>query len=328
MLPSARARVMLLQQEVADSPASASARYALSAALAETGDHAAAAEVFRSAFLLDPGGFSSWLRQPANRAAATASRDRAADLISRGAAFSYAIGWLAVAEARLGHVDAVKKLVDYESFFRCTTFEQSGSSDFAFHSTLAAEIRSDLRYYEVPANRAIRRGWRHDRVLEAGLPGCQALRLMITESVRRYMAQIATGSSHPFLDACPRDFHLEGWAVVSDGKSHHLPHIHPRAWASGVYYVVQPPVSRDTRARRGWLRIGAPEHHGVTSEQGWAERWVEPAAGTLVLMPGYFFHGTQPMGVDEDRICVAFDVVPAEIVPAAARTTDINTTNS
>jgi hypothetical protein len=44
---------------------------------------------------------------------------------------------------------------------------------------------------------------------------------------------------------------------------------------------------------------------------GWGERWVEPKPGTLVLMPGYFFHGTSPMRVDENRVCVAFDVVPA-----------------
>jgi hypothetical protein len=30
-------------------------------------------------------------------------------------------------------------------------------------------------------------------------------------------------------------------------------------------------------------------------------------------MPAYFYHGTQPMGVDEERICIAFDVVPREL---------------
>jgi hypothetical protein len=38
-------------------------------------------------------------------------------------------------------------------------------------------------------------------------------------------------------------------------------------------------------------------------------------------MPGYFFHDTTPMGVDEERICVAFDVVPVELA-AAESTTD------
>jgi hypothetical protein len=29
-------------------------------------------------------------------------------------------------------------------------------------------------------------------------------------------------------------------------------------------------------------------------------------------MPAYFFHHTLPMGVDEERICVAFDVIPTD----------------
>jgi hypothetical protein len=40
---------------------------------------------------------------------------------------------------------------------------------------------------------------------------------------------------------------------------------------------------------------------------------VAPEPGTLVLMPGYFYHETRPMGIDQERICIAFDVSPIEI---------------
>jgi hypothetical protein len=100
---------------------------------------------------------------------------------------------------------------------------------------------------------------------------------------------------------------------VSDGASYDLSHIHTHAWASGVYYVVEPPTAREPGSHQGWLHLGPPEERGVTAQQGWAERHIAPKPGRLVLMPGYFYHHTRPMGVDEERICVAFDVVPAEI---------------
>jgi hypothetical protein len=98
---------------------------------------------------------------------------------------------------------------------------------------------------------------------------------------------------------------------VSGSKGHHVAHIHPKAWLSGVYYVVRPEISRE-RGDRGWLRIGAPQGLDAT-QSGWQQRMVEPEPGHLVLMPGYFYHGTEPLRVDQARICIAFDVMPLEL---------------
>jgi Putative 2OG-Fe(II) oxygenase len=40
---------------------------------------------------------------------------------------------------------------------------------------------------------------------------------------------------------------------------------------------------------------------------------IAPEPGTLVLMPAYFYHDPSPIGVDQERICIAFDVVPTEL---------------
>ena len=40
---------------------------------------------------------------------------------------------------------------------------------------------------------------------------------------------------------------------------------------------------------------------------------IEPARGSFILMPAYFFHQTEPMGVDEERICIAFETQHAEL---------------
>ncbi len=101
--------------------------------------------------------------------------------------------------------------------------------------------------------------------------------------------------------------------MVSGAEGYHGSHIHPRAWMSGVYYVARLEISRAPGTRCGWLRVGPPDYLGLAEDSGWRERLVEPEPGNLVLMPGYFCHGTQPMGVDQDRICIAFDMVPGEL---------------
>jgi hypothetical protein len=45
-------------------------------------------------------------------------------------------------------------------------------------------------------------------------------------------------------------------------------------------------------------------------------------------MPGYFFHGTHPMGVDEERICIAFDVVPVELAGANEDSMEIDSSST
>ena len=115
-----------------------------------------------------------------------------------------------------------------------------------------------------------------------------------------------------FHEIVSDDFELQGWAVVSNGASHDLSHIHTHAWASGVYYVVEPPIANEPGCHEAGC-ISVLRKTGRSAQHGWAERLIAPKPGRLVLMPGYFYHHTRPMGVDEERICIAFDVVPAEI---------------
>lgn len=39
---------------------------------------------------------------------------------------------------------------------------------------------------------------------------------------------------------------------------------------------------------------------------------VRPVPGLIVRMPGYFSHRTVPLGTKQRRVCVAFEIYPAE----------------
>jgi hypothetical protein len=237
---------------------------------------------------------------------------RARALSERGVLFAPVVAALALSEARLGRVAAASRLMDFDRFLHCGRVDPpAGMSMASFNQALADAIKSDLQYYEAPTDRAICRAWRCDNVQNLPDPAVGDFWRILRGHVSRYIEGLPADQSHPFLAACPREFEIGGWAVVSDGSSHHNSHLHPRAWATGVYYVVQPEISR--RSERGWLRIGPPPK----LRGAWEPRLIEPVPGSFVLMPGYFWHETEPMGVDQERICIAFEVRSPELALGA-----------
>ncbi|HXC53746.1 MAG TPA: putative 2OG-Fe(II) oxygenase [Rhizomicrobium sp.] len=300
------ARIDLLRQALAKRPDAAALRVQLAEALWQAGRPGEFAEGARRASLLD----GSLVPADGTRIAREL-RGSSLALIEHGAAFASVIADLAVAEAYLGDTNAVRRLMDFARFFHgAAASPPDGVSATDFHAALAAEIKADLTFYEAPDDRALRRGWQFNGVARA-TPVMSALRAMLRREVERYISALPDDPGHPFVQSRPAAYTIDGWANVSDGATHHYAHIHPRAWLTGVYYVVEPEVARAPGSHAGWLRVAPPLDETAARSQGWSARWVRPAPGTLVLMPGYFYHGTAPMGVDQERICVAFNVTPA-----------------
>jgi hypothetical protein len=260
-------------------PQSAALLCELSETLAETGQEREAANVFRRAYLLEPNICTKAL---AHIGSDDAGRLRAysRSLIANGVAYAPVIAALAVAEAHLGNGAEVQRLVDYDRLFRSYVMAApDGYDQHSFHGVLANEMKSDLRFYDEPPNRAIRHAWRRS-VTGSALPASRAWVQAVRREVDRYIAALPEDSDHPFAASRPSDYVLGAWAVVSGGESYHVSHIHVRAWMSGVYYVVRPPVSRDAASRRGWLEVGPPEkRYGMSAAHGWAARTIAPNPG-------------------------------------------------
>ncbi len=186
---SPSARIALLQQTMRTQPQSAALLRELSETLAEAGQEREAADVFRRAYLLEPGICSkamarvgsdrvSWLR--------TYSRS----LIANGVAYAPVIAALAVAEAHLGNGAEVQRLVDYDRLFSSTIMAPpDGYDQNSFYVALANEIKSDLRFYDAPPNRAIRHAWRRS-ITGSALPASRAWIRAIRREVERYIAAL------------------------------------------------------------------------------------------------------------------------------------------
>jgi len=133
----------------------------------------------------------------------------------------------------------------------------------------------------------------------------QQLLAEIRRAVDCHIRDLEPGE-HPVSQWIPRSFTLDVWALISHGDGYNVPHRHPKGWVSGVFYVAGPATPSDEEG--GILRVGRPPDVSP-DDPGWPDISVVPAPGTLVLMPSYFTHWTEPLRRPGLRVAIAFDVV-------------------
>lgn len=136
------------------------------------------------------------------------------------------------------------------------------------------------------------------------------LQRQIDEAIGRYLSELRSDASHPFLSRNRERFKFAGsWSSRLRDCGFHINHIHPEGWISSCYYVGVPSVTEDATAQQGWLKFGEPPYE--LDLKAPVRRTLQPKPGTLVLFPSYLWHGTIPFHAEQTRTTIAFDVVPA-----------------
>ncbi|HIM87207.1 MAG TPA: hypothetical protein EYM51_01225 [Gammaproteobacteria bacterium] len=136
------------------------------------------------------------------------------------------------------------------------------------------------------------------------------LEQLLRSAIDEFCSQLPVSAEHPFAARKPDDYWLTLRSVVMHTQSHQVPHIHPSAWLSGVYYVEVPEVVLAGDSNGGWIEFGSrPSHFHARSEP--LVEIIQPEEGLLLLFPSYFYHRTIAHEADQRRISMAFDVVPA-----------------
>jgi hypothetical protein len=235
---------------------------------------------------------------------------RARMLMEHGFINSTVISRLASASVALGDRAGVRWLMDYERFYRCEPCEAASRLPLRKIADIFLESPA---HYDEPADRAIRQASRYEHIsTSSDRPEIAALATALRDASESFVAKMrgVNRDWHPFTASIPSKFKISAWGVISGRHGYHKPHIHTKAWASGVLYLVAPDCAEDPAARIGWLRVGPPPELKAAATPDWQERWIKPAPGQMVIMPAYFTHETLPMEHDEERICVAFDIAP------------------
>jgi tetratricopeptide (TPR) repeat protein len=208
-----------------------------------------------------------------------------------------------------GDPQAARELVDLERLVRVRELPvPRGYADLAdFNARLAAHLRADSSRLPSPRTKSTRGGAQTGELDPDAAPVLAAFRDFLNAELRALIADLRREGfdGHPVMDWAAERWTLRLWGTLLAPGGHQLPHLHPLAWLSGVYYVEVPAGLRDD----GALEFGEPPAR-VVARVAPERRRVRAAPGRLVVFPSWYWHRTLPFAQPGERISIAFDVVP------------------
>lgn len=311
------------ERAIAADPGLAQAHVNLGSALYETGELTAALGAIRRALALEPlnaqthVNLAQTLQELGDLQGAEAAFRRALEL-EPGLVVAKAHFSIALQQA--GKRDEARALLDYPVLLQTRRLEQveGWPTIAAFNAELAEHVYHHPTLMRDPPAKATKYGSQTMEILNCGDRPIVALQRFIEDSVADYMATALSAAKNAFVAAPPAAWRLHGWAVVLRSGGHQTPHFHPSAVVSGVYYVRVPEIVKAGSAgEAGFIKFGHPRVAiaGAKAHESLLTTSVKPEEGMIVLFPSYFWHYTIPFESEEDRISIAFDVLPA---PAGA----------
>ena len=181
-----------------------------------------------------------------------------------------------------------------------------------FNEALARHVTGHPSLAWAPPHNATREGQHSGELVTEPSGPAVVLKARILDCIERYVASVAeTEPEHLVVRCRPPETRMRMWGVVMHAGGHQIPHIHPAAWLSGVYYPEVPGfVSEDDPEHRGWIEFGRAPEEEFPDLKPMPVEAIRPEEGLLIIFPAWFYHRTIPYPADVRRISVAFDLVP------------------
>ena len=104
----------------------------------------------------------------------------------------------------------------------------------------------------------------------------------------------------------PKSYTINAWLVIMKNGGKLAPHMHDYGWLSGSIYINVPPKSKTDS---GNLVVCIDEQ---ISENDTQKNVMDVVTGSLCLFPSSLYHYTIPFESGEERIVLAFDVIPGD----------------
>ena len=124
--------------------------------------------------------------------------------------------------------------------------------------------------------------------------------------IERYRTNFES-SQEGFIRKWPTAYSLYGWLISMKSGGELLPHIHENGWLSGSIYINVPPNSKNDS---GKLVVALGKDSDATDSRQNSKKVIDVVTGSMALFPASLMHHTIPFESDEERIVLAFDVIP------------------
>ena len=177
--------------------------------------------------------------------------------------------------------------------------------DSALHAELTALLTAQLRLTPAPPHHATQQGLHSGPLSSLHHPALSRLEELLERELGAYASALTTNV--PWAHSPNTAVALHTWGVVLGADGFQLPHLHPDAWLSGVYYVAVPErADGNSEDHAGSLEFGRADP-ALALRRARRSRFVQPQPGRLVLFPSWLYHSTIPHGASGLRISIAFD---------------------
>jgi tetratricopeptide (TPR) repeat protein len=114
-------------------------------------------------------------------------------------------------------------------------------------------------------------------------------------------------SEEGLITKWPTDYSIYGWLISLKSGGELRPHMHEEGWISGSIYINVPSKSK---ADSGNLVVCIDDGESAIERRKNPKKSINVVTGNLVLFPASLMHYTIPFKSEEERIVLAFDVIP------------------
>ena len=114
-------------------------------------------------------------------------------------------------------------------------------------------------------------------------------------------------SEEGFIRKWPNEYRLYGWLISMKSGGELQPHIHENGWLSGSIYINVPANSKNDS---GKLVVALGKDSDATNSRQNPKKVIDVVTGSMALFPASLMHHTIPFESEEERIVLAFDVIP------------------
>ena len=160
-----------------------------------------------------------------------------------------------------------------------------------------------------PLQQSLRGGTQAQSLLASKDPAIAAFFIAVQKVLADHQAWLGTGEDPVRARNTGGARVKAAWSVLLRPNGFHANHFHPQGWLSSAFYVQTPTRAVDGGGHEGWLKFGEPAF--PTRPTLAPQHYLRPEPGLLALFPSYMWHGTAPFTTPEERMTIAFDVVPA-----------------
>ena len=174
---------------------------------------------------------------------------------------------------------------------------------------LITELKSGKSIWE-PTGKSTRNGYQSPPAINlfADPTGSLAVAHHIVQgAIKKYRNEFSSKSCL-FIKDFPKKMKLQAWFVQLLKDGHQIEHIHPDGWLSGVFYLQVPQFSDP---EEGCIELGLWKPNFPMPKNTYPKKLYYPKTGDIILFPSSLFHRTIAFHSDDERLCIAFDLLPA-----------------